>query len=105
MPGDTRPHVARAAKRRKRTRTAGDLADARLSLWQAVKTAEDLLLDAGQDAATTLRAVHALTQACTAYAKLVEAGELEARIAELERAMDARAASGGAGARRAGAYA
>jgi hypothetical protein len=49
--------------------------------------------------------VHALTQACTAYAKLVEAGELEARIAELERAMDARAASGGAGARRAGAYA
>jgi hypothetical protein len=31
-----------------------------------------------------LRAIHALSQACGQYAKLLEVGELEARLAALE---------------------
>ena len=31
-----------------------------------------------------LKAVHAVTQASSAYAKLAEAGEIEARLAELQ---------------------
>lgn len=79
------PHQARCARRkRRRIRKVGDLAAARRKLWQAITTAEDILLDDESDTVTQLRAVHAITQATTAYAKLVEVGELEARLVSLE---------------------
>jgi hypothetical protein len=84
MPGDTKPHKARAAKKRRRVSKIGGLEDARAKLWQAITTAEDLLLEETADPSMTLRAVHAITQACAAYVKLVESSELEARVAELE---------------------
>lgn len=84
MPGDTKPHKARQA--RKRRRAAGSLDDARRVLWSALTAAETILDDATEqrDAPTVLKAVHALTQATAAYARVVEAGELEARLAEVE---------------------
>ena len=89
MPGDTRPHKARQAKKkRRRARKMGDLQDARRVLWQALYEAERVLLDADNDAATTLKAVHAISQASTSYCRLVEIGELEARLSELEAAME-----------------
>ena len=80
------PHVARAAKRKhSRMRKIGTLADMRKELWRAVLCAKDVMLDASEDPATTLKAVHAITSAATAYAKLVEVDELEARITEIEQ--------------------
>lgn len=90
MPGDTKPHKARRAKKRRRIRKIGDLQDARRKLWQAITTAEDVLLDNESDNAMALRAVHAISQACTSYAKLVEASELEERLAEIEKLMEQR---------------
>ena len=91
VPGDTRTHLARIAKRRKRE--GGDLTKMRRTLWRAVEAAEASLLDAAaaEDAAAVLKAVHAITQASGAFARLVEVGELEARLAELESALAARA--------------
>ncbi len=80
---DTKPHRARLGRRR--TRKTGDLTDARRKLWQALSVAEEVLLGHDTDATTLLRAVHAITQATTAYAKLIEVGELEARLSELEK--------------------
>ena len=47
-------------------------------------------MDASADPTTTLKAVHAITSASTAYAKLVEVGELEARLGELEKSREKR---------------
>lgn len=93
MPGDTRPHLARLAKRRRKK--TGDLADMRSALWRAVEIAEGAMLDAAEneDGPAALKAVHALTQASGAYARLVEVGEMEARLAEVEAALEARAAA------------
>ena len=85
MPGDTKPHKARQAKKRHaRLRKSGSIADMKRELWRAILCAKDVLLDPSTDPATTLKAVHAITSASTAYAKLIEVGELEARLAELE---------------------
>lgn len=81
------PVKARQAKRRKRQ--AGSVDDAKRLLWSALQRAEQLL-DAQNpetglpDDALALRAVHAISQGVSAYAKVVEVGELEARIQALE---------------------
>lgn len=93
MPGDTRPHKACLEKKRRRIRKLGTLEDAQRKLWQAITNAEDVLLDDQVSNETCLKAVHAITQATTAYAKLVEAGELEARLAEIEKTIDERSHS------------
>lgn len=85
------PHQARKAKKEKRLRKAakaGTLDAARLTLWNALAAAEDVLFDGAAEAAVRLRAVHAVTQASAAYVKLVEACELEARLGALEKKMD-----------------
>lgn len=87
---DTRPHKARAAKKRRRIRKIGSIEDAQRKLWQAITAAEDVLLDDQSDSATVLKAAHAITSASTAYAKLMEVGELEARLTELEEAMQSK---------------
>ena len=57
MPGKTKPHKARRAKKRRRIRKVGDLKDMRRKLWQAITNAEDVRLDHESDAAIVLRAV------------------------------------------------
>ena len=78
------PHVARTAKKRRRIRKVGDLAAMRRKLWQAITTAEDILLDPESDTLTQLKSINAITSASTAYAKLIEVGELEERLTALE---------------------
>ena len=80
------PFEGRMAKAKK-SRGAGDIDDARHALWDGIESVRRVLYDAdGTDPALTLRAVHALTQATGAYAKLVQAVELEARVEALESA-------------------
>lgn len=106
------PHKARMAK--KRTRKPGNLAALQRLLWRALLTAERILQGAerreGEALALAaeyetamavealmagtaeremqLRAIHAISQASGQYAKLLEIGELEARIAALEAAQE-----------------
>lgn len=97
MPGDTRTHLARLHKRNRRA--SGDLSGARTRLWRALEMAEACMMDAAaeDDRAGVLKAVHATTQAAAAFARVVEVGELEARLTELETALSARAARPSAG--------
>jgi len=90
MPADTKTHKARSAKKRRRTRKTGDLSDLRSTLWQALYQAEQVLLDADSDTVTVLKCVHAISQAAGTYAKVVEVGEMEARLSELERGLETR---------------
>lgn len=81
------PAKARQARRTKRqaaAETAGTVSDLRLKLWRALAVATDMLDDPGSDAASKLKALHALTQASGVYLKVVEVGELEARLNALE---------------------
>jgi uncharacterized small protein (DUF1192 family) len=75
------PHHARLAK--KRARKPGDMHQVLRMLWQALLEAEEVLLHA-EDAELTLKAVHAISQSAGQYAKLLEVGELEARLAAVE---------------------
>ncbi|MDX2007196.1 MAG: hypothetical protein SFU83_18305 [Meiothermus sp.] len=54
-----------------------------LKVWNALETAEEDLQNTNPD--TRLKAAHAIFQGSAAFARLAEAGELEARLAELER--------------------
>jgi hypothetical protein len=81
---NTSQHKARLAKRR--AHKPGNLADLLKILWSAIRDAEQLLY-AAEDPELRLRCVHALSQSAGQYAKLLEIGELEARLAALEQAM------------------
>ena len=76
------PVEARQAKRRKRRGKPGTLEDARALLWRALTRAGELLEE--EDPLLSLKAIHAVSQGAAAYARIVEVGELEARIAALE---------------------
>ena len=78
------PTQARQAKRRRRRGQPGTLEDARALLWRALTRAGDLLEE--EDPLLSLKAIHAVSQGAAAYARIVEVGELEARIAALEAA-------------------
>ena len=85
------PHLARQAKRR--AHKPLDLADILKILTSAIREGERLLLSAADDDHDlTLRAIHALGQVTGQYCKLLEAGELEARLVVLEAQMPGRAA-------------
>lgn len=79
------PVEARKAKRAKR-RKGGSLEHARVLLWQALERAAELLNE--DDPALSLKAVHAISQGASSFAKLVEVGEFEARLAALEGAKE-----------------
>ena len=68
----------------------GTLTDTRRKLWQAITSAEEVLLDDQSDTLTVLKAVHAITSASTAYAKLVEIGEFEHRMDAIEQLLKKR---------------
>ena len=76
----------------KKQRKAGTVEDATVIQWRALSAAQEALYAAGEedDISGVLKAVHAITQGSAAYAKLVETGELEARLAELERMLEER---------------
>lgn len=76
----------------KRKRKPGSIEDARLVQWRALAAAEVVMFWMAKvgNGGGVLSAVHAITQASTAYAKLVEASELEARVAELEKLAEQR---------------
>lgn len=76
------PTAARKAKRQKRRGKAGTLEDARALLWRALTRAGELLEQ--EDPMLSLKAVHAVSQGASAYARIVEVGEIEARLAALE---------------------
>ncbi|WP_144012090.1 hypothetical protein [Deinococcus sp. LM3] len=76
------PVEARKAKRARRRGKPGTLEEARALLWRALERAGELL--EVEDPAHALKAVHAVSQGAAAYARIVEVGELEARIAALE---------------------
>jgi hypothetical protein len=80
MPNPT-PHKARTAK--KRARKPGNLAALQRLLWRALLTAEEIL-DGTSEEEMQLRAIHAISQASGQYLKLIETGELEARVTALE---------------------
>lgn len=77
------PAPARIGKRRKRRGQPGTLDDARALLWRALTRAGELLEE--DDPALSLKAIHAVSQGAAAYARIVEVGELEARLRALER--------------------
>ena len=76
------PSAARQAKKRKAHLQTGTLADAQAVLWRALVRAGELLEN--EDPALSLKAVHAVSQCAGSYAKVLEVGELEARLLALE---------------------
>jgi hypothetical protein len=85
-------HSARVAKRAQH-RAVGSLPQLLAIMWHALGEAQDVLDHAtAEQAELRLKAVHAIIQAGSAYAKLLEIGELEARLAALEAAARGQAA-------------
>lgn len=81
------PVAARRAKRAARqsaASAAGTVGDLQVKLWRALSAADEILADRASDPALRLRALHALTQASGAYLKVLETGELEARLRAVE---------------------
>jgi hypothetical protein len=78
------PDPYRARLTRKRRRKTGDLPALQRKLWGAICEADDLIVLAEADE-LRLKAIHALVQAGMAYAKLLEIGEHEARLAAIEQ--------------------
>ena len=78
------PTQARQAKRRKKLSQPGTLEDARALLWKALQRASVILEN--DDDTLSLKAIHAVSQGAAAYARIIEVGELEARLAALEGA-------------------
>ena len=78
------PLPARQAKKSRRQRQKpGDLDALRVKLWHLIDRLDDHLADA-QIAADTLKAGHLLIQTSGVYLKLIEVGEIEARLTSLE---------------------
>jgi hypothetical protein len=77
--------VHKARMGRKLRGKPGDLVQLQLILWYSLKRAQGIL-DVATDDETTLKAVHCISQVAGQYAKLLEIGELEARIAAMEAA-------------------
>jgi hypothetical protein len=78
------PWQARHAKRR--VRKPGNLLDLQRKLWRCLCEAE-LILEEADDPELVLKAVHAISQCSGQYAKLLEVGEIEARVQALEAGM------------------
>lgn len=76
----TKARMARSAS----VRLAGDIVGARQKLWKAITKVESVMDDPTTQTADILRAVHALTQSVSVFARLVEGTELERRLAEIE---------------------
>ena len=80
MAGPT--HKARLGK--KLRSKPGNLAEVQVILWYALKRSQ-YCLDVATDPEDIVRASHAVSQIAGQYAKLLEIGELESRLAALEQ--------------------
>lgn len=80
--GATQSKASRPPVIKEKRPKPGSLEDTRHVLWAALLRAERTLK--ARDHSTALKAVHALSQCATAYARVIEVSELEARIAALE---------------------
>ncbi len=94
MAGDTKPHLARVAKRRARRPKPGTIKQLTAVLWRAITHLEDHInttTTAEQvDTADLCKLTHALSQAAGTYLKAIEVGELEERLTVLECAQETR---------------
>jgi hypothetical protein len=70
---------------KKRARKPGDIAAVQRLLWRALLEAEEVLNEA-EEPELKLRAIHAISQASGQYSRIIEVGELEARLTALETA-------------------
>lgn len=77
-------HSARLGK--KIRAKPGNMPELQVILWYALKRAQ-YCLDTATDPDAITRASHAVSQIAGQYAKLLEIGELEARLSALEQAM------------------
>jgi hypothetical protein len=85
------PYAARLVK--KRAQKPGTLPQVLCILWGALQEAEAVLHRAPEaDPDLKLRAIHAVSQCAGQYAKLLEIGELEARLSAVEQAQRGHAA-------------
>lgn len=94
MPGDTKPHIARMSKKEKSK--PGSLDDLTHTLWKAINrldTCLEQLADTEGKADTNelCRLVHCLSQSASVYARVLEVGELEARVQALEQQVKGKA--------------
>jgi hypothetical protein len=80
------PQTLSARMAKKRRQRVGDLPALQRMVWIALLHAQDVL-ERAEDAELRLKAIHALSQCAGQYAKLLEVGELEARLAALETQM------------------
>lgn len=78
---NSQPFQARMA--RKQIRKPGDLPALTRVLWRAILEAQEIM-DTAESEELRLRAVHAIGQTAATYARLLEVGEHEARLAALE---------------------
>ncbi|WP_135230675.1 hypothetical protein [Deinococcus fonticola] len=79
------PNPVNARLGKKKASKPGNLKEVAGMLWEALETARELLSD--DDTGTRLKAIHALSQTASSYARVYEVGELEARLEALEQAM------------------
>lgn len=81
------PHKARAARKRKAK--PGTVADLTALLWRAIDRLEAHLGTVADgeeiDTAELCKLTHAISQTAGTYLKALEVGELEARLAALEK--------------------
>ena len=88
------PSKARAAKKAKRMKP-GDLSDAKDLFWRTLMRLKDQLdtvCEGETDTAELTKLSHAIGQLGSTYMKCIEVGELEARLQDLEDALERKAA-------------
>ena len=83
------PHKARLGKRLRGK--SGNLTDVQRMLWYSLKLAQGVL-DTAVEEDQILRAVHCVSQCAGQYAKLLEIGEFEARLAAIEATLQGKIA-------------
>ncbi len=95
MAAPHKPNTTPARLAKKSARKPGDIKALQRKLWGAILHAEEVLEGASrdQDRELTLKAVHALSQCCGQYSKLLEVGEFEARLGALEQQIQERSAA------------
>jgi hypothetical protein len=81
-PDPWKARLALAARRK-----PGDIAEVRAKLWGGIVVAYDRI-GVTEDSDKQRQWVNTLAMACTAYAKLCEASEVEARLSALEKIME-----------------
>lgn len=92
MAAPNNPQTLKARMAKKKRQRTGDLKALQRKVWTALLHAEDVLEDAAEPE-LRLKAIHALSQCAGQYAKLLEVGELEARLSELEVKVAGRSAA------------